>query len=253
MHFQIAVFGLSDIGLVRSNNEDVWAALADCHFYVLADGMGGHQAGEVAAREAVEILCEKINNIYAIDKRALEAPIARLHIEQAIEEVNEIVYAHSHSDFALQGMGTTLCCLQLCGQNIVYAHVGDSRIYRLRYGNLVQLTRDHSLLCEWLDKGRLTADEAAEFAHKHILTRAIGTDPHVSPTIHTEVVQLRDRYLLCSDGLSDLLLPSEIESILNLPSPPYILAETLIKAAKGKGGYDNITVIVIDIQEKESV
>lgn len=248
MPYTITAFGLSDIGLVRQNNEDVWGQLPQLNFYVLADGMGGHQAGEVAAREAVNSL----NRVVKRKIKAAQQPLSIVDLEemlrQAIRYVNGVIYKLGKKEIELRGMGTTLCCLLFHGNGVVFAHVGDSRIYRFRNAQLEQLTKDHSLLCELVDQGQINEQQASEFLYKNIITRAIGTEPKVEPTLGIGELQDDDIYLMCSDGLSDLLAPDEIEKVLIQTDSLKEAAESLIALANEKGGRDNITVVLTKVE-----
>lgn len=247
MSYKVLACGLSDVGLVRQNNEDVWAHLPDEQFFVLADGMGGHQAGEIAAKEAVETLCNLFKKEYSNSYKTLEE--SKQIIEATIRETNQHIYQMSFLQDDLHGMGTTLCCFLLHPEGLIYAHVGDSRIYRFRYHRLRQLTLDHSLLREMIDSGQLNEEQAEDFHYKNIITKAIGTEPDVDPTIDTDSLLAEDTILMCSDGLTDMLSHEEIQQILR-DTPPQDAAKHLIKAAKQKGGNDNITIVIVNIQEK---
>lgn len=244
---KVSAAGLSDIGLVRENNEDVWAEVPQKRLYILADGMGGHLAGEVAARVAVDELIALINGDLGtqLEKVALEE--ARHLLAAAISEVNNHVFRMGRKDPALRGMGTTLCCLYFHPQGVIYAHVGDSRIYRLHENTLAQITKDHSLLRELVDLGELTERQAEEHAYKNIITKAIGTEPSVEPSVQSCPMLEGDVYLMCSDGLSDLLSRKEMEEVLKAASTPKKAAQELIAIAKEKGGYDNITVVIAKV------
>jgi protein phosphatase len=247
--YTIASYGLSDPGLVRENNEDVWGCLPGHHFYVVADGMGGHQAGEVAAREAVIFLCTELRKI--LDTQALAdrpAEDVMAHIRSCVEDTNQFIYELSTSHELLGGMGTTLCCLYFHKDYVIWGHVGDSRIYRLRKGRLEQLTQDDSLLRELTDGGRLVEYDADEFAYKNIITKAIGTEQAVSPAMNCAIVEPHDLFLLCTDGLSELLAKEEIEAHLNQPYTVEEKVRALIAAAKQKGGYDNITTVLVEVE-----
>ena len=213
MSFKVSSCGLSDIGLVRHKNEDVWGEIPDKRVFILADGMGGHRAGDVAARKAVDTLIQVLQNELvghiSSEDNALFAVGARIRL--AIEEVNRQVYALGKTDDALRGMGTTLCCLHIHDEGVIFAHVGDSRIYRLREGELEQLSEDHSLLRELVAAGQIREQHAGDFAYKNIITKAIGTEPIVEPSIGVCDAQDGDLFLLCSDGLSDLIPPGDIE------------------------------------------
>lgn len=247
MPYNVSVYGLSDIGLVRHNNEDVWAQLPREQFFTLADGMGGHQAGEVAAREAVNHLCLFFREKFEQTDRSLKE--AKRIIYEAIQSANHEVYELGLKHEELKGMGTTLCCLFLHDQGVIYGHVGDSRIYRLRGKELTQLTRDDSLLCELMELGQLNQRQLDAFIYKNIITKAVGTEPFIEPTVQIGRLLAEDIFLMCTDGLTDLLSHEEIRQIM-LNSLDEDMAKPLVKAAKQKGGYDNITVIVVKVQEK---
>ncbi len=249
MSLKVSAYGLSDIGLVRQNNEDVWDQLQEENFYVLADGMGGHQAGEIAAREAVNELCRSMKKVLKEGQRKKGFQEIREALKNAIQHVNDKIYQLSSESEVLRGMGTTLCCLYLHEEGLIYGHVGDSRIYRLRDKHLKLLTKDHSLLRELVELGQLTEKQAMEFLYKNIITKAIGTESSVEPTINIGDIHDQDLYLLCSDGLTDLLTKEEIEKILNRSQEIQSAAQHLVDQAKEKGGNDNITVVLILVQK----
>lgn len=249
MPYIINAAGLSDIGLVRQNNEDVWAEVPEIGLYVLADGMGGHQAGEVAARETVTAICQVLKRKIARSRRYTLHELQAL-LKKAIMYVNAQVFKLGRSQEDLRGMGTTLCCLLFHSDGVAFGHVGDSRIYRLRKGKLDQLTRDHSLLRELVDQGQLNDRQVTDFLYKNIITKAIGTEPKVDPTVTAASVEEGDLYLMCSDGLSDLLVTDEIADILENSPTLEKAAESLVSTANELGGRDNITVVVIKIQGK---
>lgn len=250
MSFNFVASGLSDVGLVRENNEDVWAEIEELNFFVLADGMGGHQAGEVASREAVSHLLRLIRKGFGTSKKKSPASLIKL-LQHSIVQVNTIVYKIGRASPELKGMGTTLCSILFHQDGAILAHVGDSRIYRLRDQKIQQLTKDHSLFRELVDLGQLSDQFAPDFAYKNIITKAIGTEPKVEPSVVEIDIKKEDVYLLCSDGLSDLLNNQDIEKYLLLQDSVDIVVEKLINAAKEKGGQDNITVVVIKVYEKD--
>lgn len=250
--YNVVAFGMSDVGRVRLNNEDAWMALDDPLFFVLADGMGGHQAGEVAAYEAAHGLSEIVHEMLS-DADQMSFHDMRKALKLAIEQTNRRVYRKSRSDPSLKGMGTTLCCVYFHPKGAIYAHVGDSRIYRLRHRRLEQLTKDHSLCRELVDQGQLTEKQAPDFAYKNIITRAIGTEPSVEPSVHLSDIADGDIYLMCTDGLSDLLSVREIHAILNQKLSISETVKEFIATANARGGHDNITVVmmqVTDVAEK---
>ena len=235
--YTFSVYTASDVGLVRTNNEDAWGELPHRGLFVLADGMGGHAAGEVASDLAISQLLALVEKRRELETLDLDATMRFL--ASAIEEVNAHVFQMGQSTEELRGMGTTLCCICLHREGLIYAHVGDSRIYRLRGGHLSQLTCDHVV---WVENG-------GESRRKGVLTRAIGSDHRVDPVVHCGSLCQEDLLLLCSDGLSDLLSFEKIEQILCvMPHDKAVTA--LISAAKERGGYDNITVALIHILEK---
>ncbi|CCB86847.1 MULTISPECIES: Stp1/IreP family PP2C-type Ser/Thr phosphatase [Parachlamydia] len=252
MSYKVITFGLSDVGLVRQNNEDVWDQVPTIRFFVLADGMGGHQAGEVAAKETVHHLCKLAQKKFnALLKPSLKESYQTL--KHAIVQVNKHIYKMSRESSDLKGMGTTLCCLYFHTEGVIYGHVGDSRIYRLRDKKLEQLTKDHSLLCEMMDLGQIHEQQMPNFLYKNIITKAIGTELIVDPSIAITDFMYGDIFMMCTDGLSDLLSQKEMENILNHASSPQEAVEKLVKAAKNKGGYDNVTVVMLHvIKENES-
>lgn len=235
---KLSAFGLSDIGLCRSNNEDVWIALPEMGFFALADGMGGHRAGEVAAKEAVEHLTRSMSQIDKIDLNERARYLTR-----AIEKANAWVYQMAQQEEALSGMGTTLCCLMWQEDLIVYAHVGDSRIYRFRNQKLELLTQDHSLFAKWL---KMKPKSDTPYPYKNVITRAIGTAPNTHPEVAYCRYEPGDLYFLCSDGLSDVLSLKEIEKILRSSGHLEASCKNLIETAKFKGSSDNITILMIE-------
>ncbi len=239
----IESFGISDIGTTRSNNEDIWAELPDDHLYVLADGMGGHLAGEVAAKESVLHLCDAFERFFRHHPHP-SIPAVKSHLRQAFAEANTWIrsLAGQHPD--LNGMGTTLCCLLILGKELIYAHIGDSRIYRFR-NKLERLTNDHSLREELLAQGELTEQTAADFPHKNILTRALGISSTIEPDIQQTTIETGDIYFLCSDGLHDALSDRQIETILRQNPSIKEAAIELVEAAKKAGGTDNITILIL--------
>jgi len=246
--FSVQSFGLTDRGIVRDQNEDAWAQLPECNFYILTDGMGGSSGGEVAAHMAIEELCHYVlTKMSTFDGKGGVTEVAAA-LKQGIRDVNRRIYRKGSEVSALSGMGTTLCCLYFWQQHCIYAHVGDSRIYRLRQGVLEQLTQDDSLLEELLQVGVLELNEAEEFPLKHVLTKALGNHPEVDPTVQISTLQNEDLYLLCSDGLSSTLSHAELSKFLTRPLSLNDKANYLIEAVKQKGGSDNITVLLLSVR-----
>ncbi len=236
-------FGLSDIGLVRQNNEDAWLLLPEC-FYALADGMGGHNAGEVAARESLEKLCLSVRNFLS-SLVPEKAPLSQLinELKKAIIATNTHVYQLAQKNNNYSGMGTTLCCTLFFDDKVIYAHVGDSRIYRYRQGQITRLTEDHSMMVE-LKKN--TQEQESPYL-RNMITRSIGNQPTVEPDISYNQIQSGDLYLLCSDGLSDVISDQMMEKILAEDVPIERSCYQLVELAKQKGSTDNITLVMIKV------
>jgi protein phosphatase len=241
---KIESFGATDIGLVRLNNEDVWAQMPREQLYILADGMGGHNAGEVAANETVMLICREIKS--AAQRRH---DLKEWHeiLSKAIEKANLHVLTLGSHDPELMGMGTTVCVILIVGNAMLHAHVGDSRIYRLRKGRLFQLTRDHLLKEELIASGELDESLASNFPYKNVLTRAIGTHRHTTADFGIEQLEPYDIYFLCSDGLTDSLSDAQIQDIIDGSDTLADATSTLILEAKKNGGNDNITILMLKV------
>lgn len=248
--FKINSYGISDVGLVREQNEDRWAAFPEYGLFILADGMGGHLGGEVAAEEAVDQMSTRICSWPEDDQVAVEKKVASLR--EAILAMNAAIYKKGQADESLHGMGTTLCLLYTYNTHAILAHVGDSRIYRLRDKQVEQLTEDHSLVNELMGMG-VGGEEDAEtcsyknILNKNILTRAVGTQPKVKPSIHIYPLQPDDLFMLCSDGLTNYVSKAEIGQLLTSGGSLQEKAEAFVSLAKGHGGGDNITLILVNI------
>ncbi len=232
----------SDVGRVRTVNEDL--ALESLTLFAVADGMGGHVGGEIAARTAIETLQAEFAR-----KPSAEGLAAAIH------DANKAVWERGHEDADLRGMGTTMIAAALVatddGDRLVLANVGDSRAYRLHGHDLVQLTTDHSVAEELVARGELSEEEAAVHPHRHILTRALGVQPEVAVDVWQLVPEEGDRFLLCSDGLTNEVLPEEITDVLSETRDPREAAETLVRMANQAGGNDNATVVVLDVMVGE--
>jgi serine/threonine protein phosphatase PrpC len=241
----IEMVGRSDVGSVRQYNEDSIALDPENAAMALADGMGGHRAGEVASRMATEAIFNELKSHIPVFANAAGGHSPRLAIEQSIKRANKSVYDASQAAAAYQGMGTTVAAAVFYDNAVALGHLGDSRIYRLRGGVLQLLTRDDSLLRDQVELGIIAAADAGESHNRSLVTRALGIERDISPHIHEEDVLPGDMYLLCSDGLNDLVDDADIELILrSLRSNLPLAAHHLIQAAKDNGGYDNISVIV---------
>ncbi len=245
--FTLTTHGFSDVGLVRVNNEDVWSSLQEHGFFILADGMGGHNAGEIAAKEAVQAACLFIERFFESRLSGLTSQDISSASKKSIEAANRWVYQMGKAQKACEGMGTTLCSLLFHQRALIYAHVGDSRIYRLRKGKLDQLTIDHSLKNALLSQGKALPQKPS--LYKNVLTKAIGTHIDVQPDIHITTVNQDDVYLMCSDGLSDYVTNHHIGRVLLSDRNPKSAVQTLIDLAKAQGGNDNITIVMVRVDE----
>ena len=236
-------FGAStDLGRMRSNNEDSY--LSQAPVAAVADGMGGHSAGEVASAIAMEELAAlRGKGPWPNEKAATD------DLKQAIVRANRRIREMAAGDRELNGMGTTLVALLEDGDRVHLANVGDSRAYLLRQGELSQVTVDHSLVQELVDEGRLSQKDAERHPQRSVITRALGIDPEVEFDLFTYKLQPGDRLLLCSDGLSDVVEPTQIRNVLLRVRDPQKAADRLVAVANEGGGPDNITVIVVDADE----
>ncbi|MDT5269806.1 MAG: family protein phosphatase [Acidobacteriota bacterium] len=246
--FEIDASVQTDKGCVREINEDSGRMVRPADpallatkgmLVVVADGMGGHSAGEVASQMAAEI----VSRVY-YETRAEPGEALR----HAVEEANRQIHEAAANDESKHGMGTTCTALALCGGHAYAAHVGDSRLYMVRDGRLYQLSEDHSAVNEMVKLGLITKEQARTHEDKNVILRALGTNPEVEVSV-LEPFSVRegDRYLLCSDGLHDLVLEDEIASILTESEDIHAAGERLITTAKERGGHDNITVGIIAI------
>ena len=234
----VAYGAKSDVGRVREANEDSYL-IAD-PLFVVADGMGGHIAGDVASSTAVKVIQDESGDASSENPGTLS---------KIISDANAAIWDKAQSDPALRGMGTT-CTLVLVDESRVHiAHVGDSRAYRLREGHLEQLTEDHTLVGRMVQEGRLSPEEAQHHPQRSIITRALGVDEDVQVDLETVELSEGDRLLICSDGLSSMVDDRPIESVLASESDPQRAADRLIEVANEAGGDDNITVVVIDFEK----
>jgi len=231
-------FAATDRGRQRRANED--ALLAKPPLFVVADGMGGAKAGEVASRVAIESLRKRLPAVGDAQIRAV--------LRERIEEANARIHALSIRNANQAGMGTTLTALHVGEDEVLLAHVGDSRAYLLREGKLQRLTEDHSLVDELVRQGRLAPDQAQDHPQRSVITRALGPEPTVHIDIRTVTPQPGDIYLLCSDGLTSMLSDEEVAEILTAAPTLQAAGKELIRAANAAGGKDNITVILIRLE-----
>lgn len=243
----------TDPGMVRGHNEDAVFANPNLGFVILADGMGGYNAGEVASGMATMLLSTELETAftakppYAIDSTT-GRPFAHRCILDKVALTNSAIHNTAESQPHYAGMGTTLVAALFYNNQVTVAHIGDSRLYRLRGEEFDVITRDHSLLQEQIDSGMILAEDARFSQNKNLVTRALGVDPEVETEIHDYPVRPGDIYLLCSDGLNDMVEDEEIKLTLQMLSANLELAATqLIQMANDNGGRDNVSVILVRV------
>jgi len=237
----------TDVGIVRSGNEDNYLMLADRGVFIVADGMGGHAAGEIASRMAISALVSLALDvpdwIFNVDEE--HAREIERRSRKFVQEVGAMLIERGRQDPALRGMGTTLTVARSLGRDLMITHVGDSRAYLLRGGSLHRLTRDHTYAQLLVDCGRLTPGEVADSRHRHVLTNALGGSSG-DVRVDTDRLQLEDgdRLLLCSDGLTDLVDDGTITTLLGETTRSSEACERLVQRALDNGGRDNVTALV---------
>ncbi len=256
---KIDIVALTDRGLVREHNEDRIGSNLDVGLAILADGMGGLNAGEVASAMAVELisfeLAQVLPNLEVVEGNGasghgLESIAVKRAVDQAVKKANETIYQVAQSQPQCAGMGTTLVVILLYDNHITIAHVGDSRLYRLRKGTFEQVTVDHSLIQELVDRGFYTREEARHSANKNIVTRAIGIAPSVEVEVQEQGARLGDLFLMCSDGLNDMVMDEDIQRIIELYEDDLeAAAQALVDTANANGGRDNISVILAKVRK----
>lgn len=245
-------------GVVRSHNEDSVAYDASCGLVVLADGMGGHNAGEIASGITVSLITTEIKHslesMHPEDRGEGGEDVGVILLREKVQKANTSIYHASQSQPQYAGMGTTVVAGLFYDNRLAVAHVGDSRMYRLRGEIFEPITRDHSLLQEQIDRGMLSQKDARLSRNKNLITRAVGVDPAVEAEIQVHTVQVGDIYLLCSDGLNDMVEDDEIGTTLHmLRANLQLVARRLIEMANDNGGRDNVSVILIKINGEFAV
>tara|TARA_R110002049_G_scaffold78774_12_gene200557 strand:+ start:3970 stop:4794 length:825 start_codon:yes stop_codon:yes gene_type:complete len=246
---------LTDTGRVREHNEDAIGTNAEIGLMVLADGMGGYNAGEVASGIAVQIVTELAAEAAQREDRADIDPHSGLMrqsiiLRDAVYRANKIIFQTAQSQTHCEGMGTTIVACMFCDNKVSIAHVGDSRAYRLRGGELEQITLDHSLLQELVDRGFYSAEEAQRSTNRNYVTRALGVEPTVEVEVHEHEVLTDDIYLLCSDGLPDMVEDEDIHlTIKTFNASLEVVSQQLVELANNQGGRDNISVMLAQVLE----
>jgi protein phosphatase len=252
---QIVSSGLSDVGRVRTNNEDSFRIVEGLNLFILSDGMGGEAHGEVASAMAVDVInkyCEtekEDSGATVLDEVPANISSRTRRLKNAVAQANFQIFQSAQKNPEQRGMGATITALWLKDTLLSIAHVGDSRAYLLRNGNLQQLTNDHSLVAEQVRRGLITPQQAEESEMQSVLLRALGAHPEVEIDVDEVEIIPRDVLLLCSDGLTRMVTEPEIAGALQAETVPSAAAERLIALANENGGIDNVTVIVVRFED----
>lgn len=236
--------GNTDVGVVRSGNEDNFLVDHQRGIFIVADGMGGHAAGEVASEMAVGIIARGIEGI-----RQLSDDGASERLGAAIQDANTAIFDRTLAEHDKRGMGTTVTVMVLFARRYLIGQVGDSRAYLLRDGTLSQITRDHSYVQEQVDAGLLTPEQARTHPYSNVITRCVGANEEVVPDIYYGRIRTGDIILLASDGLTGMLEDEQLAAILQGEGGPDSWVDRMIADANRRGGLDNITVVVVRIDE----
>jgi serine/threonine protein phosphatase PrpC len=234
------------VGIIRSGNEDNYLMLPEKGMFIVADGMGGHAAGEVASEMAVQMIARGLQGV--LGKSESEATQM---MRWAIHESNAAIFQRTVDEPEKRGMGTTATAMVINGPRYVVGQVGDSRAYLLRDGELSQVTKDHSYVQEQVDAGYLTPEQARTHPYSNVITRCVGANSDVVPDIYVGTLKTDDLFLLASDGLTGMLEDHELLSILQTDSQPAVLVDSLVSEANRRGGLDNITVIIVRVDAAE--
>ena len=243
-------FSATDTGRVRDNNEDSVALEPSVGLAVLADGMGGYNAGEVASQMLTTFIKSELGRWLAeTGQHATDIDVRRA-MDICVDNANRAIFNAANTNPRYAGMGTTLVLAVFREQSLLLGHVGDSRAYRYRDGQLVQLTRDHSLLQEQIDAGLLTPEEAVFSSNKNLVTRVVGVEDTVMLEVHQHDLLPGDQILLCSDGLSDMVDDSSVAQVLQSHSDLPEAAQALVDAANDMGGKDNIAIVLVRAESR---
>jgi len=233
------VVGITDIGLHRKRNEDQFFIDEDRRIFVVCDGMGGHKGGDVASRLAVETIQE--NLVFSVADQIIPS------LQSVAKLANQIIWEKGQSDEALYEMGTTLTVAVIHDGSIVVAHVGDSSLYLFKEDQLIKVTQDHTLAQQMFSDGVLKSEDMRSNVYNHVLTRAVGVESQVELDIYQEEIQTGDWVLMCTDGLTDLLEDDAIRELIKAANDPQKAAQELLNLALSKGGYDNITIVLLRV------
>jgi serine/threonine protein phosphatase PrpC len=241
---QIQVGAGTDVGMIRQGNEDNFFAEADERrgVFVVADGMGGHAAGEVASEMAVQIIARHLLPLTSVKQNGAGDTVA-----QALKDANRAIYDRMLAEVDKQGMGTTASVLVLSDDGYLIGQIGDSRVYLLRDGALTQITKDHSYVQEQVDAGLLTPEQARYHPYSNVITRCVGASEEVEADVYSGEARVGDVFLVASDGLTGMVDDRRLQQLLLARSGPGRVVDSLIAEANGRGGLDNITAIVIQV------
>jgi PPM family protein phosphatase len=241
---QLSVAAGTDVGRIRAGNEDSLYADADQErgLFIVADGMGGHAAGEVASEMAVQIVSRELTGVRDLTREDIGPRMAA-----ALKEANRAIYERTIQEADKQGMGTTASCLMMGYGRWFIGHIGDSRVYLLRDGVFRQLTKDHSYVQEQVDAGFLTPEQARYHPYSNVITRCVGANAAVEADVHSGELQAGDVYLVASDGLTGMVEDPQLKKILETRQTPGRMVDAMITEANRRGGLDNITAIVVQV------
>ncbi len=237
----------TDVGIVRSGNEDSYLMQADRGLFIVADGMGGHAAGEVASEMAVQTVADTLGTLRGVADEEMSE-----RLRNAIRSANEAIFGRTLTEQDKRGMGTTVTALVLRPRRYLIGQVGDSRAYLLRDGRMLQLTKDHSYVQEQVDAGLLTQEQARVHPYSNVITRCVGAGEDVIPDVYYGSLRKGDLLLLASDGLTGMLEDEQLTKILEGAGEPQQWVDRMITEANRRGGLDNITAIVIRIDAVDS-
>jgi len=244
---QITCAGRTDVGIIRSGNEDNYIVVPDRGIFVVADGMGGHAAGEVASEMAVRYVARELGSLRGLaDEQVAE------RMRAAIRAANGAIFQRTLTEHDKRGMGTTVTALVLYDARFLIGQVGDSRAYLLRDGKLVQLTKDHSYVQEQVDAGYLTPEQARAHPYSNVITRCVGANSEVIPDVYVGAVKPGDVFLLASDGLTGMVEDPDLAEVLTSGRAPQEQVDALIAEANRHGGLDNITAVIVRIDAVEA-
>jgi PPM family protein phosphatase len=238
----ITCAGRTDVGIIRSGNEDNYIMLPDRGLFVVADGMGGHAAGEVASEMAVKAIARELGTLANLSEEELAG-----RMRGAIRAANDAIFQRTLTELDKRGMGTTVTALVLYDARFLIGQVGDSRAYLMRDGRFVQLTKDHSYVQEQVDAGYLTPEQARSHPYSNVITRCVGANSEVVPDLYVGALKARDQFLLASDGLTGMVDDPTLAVLLAADTTPDAKVDQLIDDANRHGGLDNITAILIQV------